>query len=104
MLAPEATPQLRRICRRIGYWHIPSDQGQSIKYTSRVGGAYFWSTGAAQNSPGAKCARLALPDARPLPETGHETPWAALSAPGATGRPAIARHHPEILSRPEVFN
>ena len=48
-----------------------------------------WSTGAAQNSPGAKCTRLALPDARPLPETGGQNLRAEFLGVWATWGPAI---------------
>ena len=45
MLAPGAAPQPRRIFRRIGYWRVPTDQGESIERTSRVGGAIFGARG-----------------------------------------------------------
>ena len=45
ILAPGAAPQPRRIFRRIGYWRVPTDQGESIEYTSRVGGAIFGARG-----------------------------------------------------------
>ena len=45
MLAPGAAPQPRRIFRRIGYWRVPTNQGESIEYTIRVGGPIFGARG-----------------------------------------------------------
>ena len=60
MLASGAAPQLRRICRRIGYWRILLDQGESIGDTSRVGVPIFGAWGLPQiaqqpNVPGWRC-------------------------------------------------
>ena len=60
MLASGAAPQLRRICRRIGYWRILLDQGESIGDTSRVVVPIFGARGLPKiaqgpNVPGWRC-------------------------------------------------
>ena len=45
MLAPGAAPQPRRTFRRVGYWCVPTDEGESIGYTSWVGGPIFGARG-----------------------------------------------------------
>ena len=103
MLAPEATPQLRRICRRIGYWHIPSDQGQSIKYTSRVGGPIFGARELPKiaqepNVPGWRCrmpARCRKPGAKTC------GPHSLVS--GLHGDPPYPPHQPQFTGSSEVL-
>ena len=76
MLAPGAAPQPRRICRRLGYWRVPTDPGESIEGTSQVGGPIFGARGAAQNSPGTQ---WPSGNARSIIRT-RRAPWFAIFA------------------------